>query len=62
MPRRTDIGPILLIGAHFDPNTPLSWTRTLADMLGMERHVVRYQGGGHTAFIAVPCISQVGEA
>jgi pimeloyl-ACP methyl ester carboxylesterase len=54
--------PALLLGGHFDPNTPLDWTRSLATVLGMERHVVRYQGGGHTTFIAVPCMSAVGEA
>jgi pimeloyl-ACP methyl ester carboxylesterase len=54
--------PALLLGSHFDPNTPLAWTRTLATVLGMDRHVARYQGGGHTTFIAVPCMSAIGEA
>lgn len=54
--------PALLLGGHFDPNTPLAWTRSLAAVLGMERHVVRYQGGGHTSFIAVACMSSIGEA
>jgi hypothetical protein len=39
--------PILLIGNEFDNATPLSWTRSLAFALGMERYLVRYQGGGH---------------
>ena len=54
--------PALLLASHFDGNTPLAWTRSLAAVLGMERHVVRYQGGGHTTFIAVPCMSAMGEA
>ncbi len=54
--------PALLLGGHFDPNTPLAWTRNMAATLGMERSVVRYQGGGHTTFIAVPCMTRVGEA
>jgi hypothetical protein len=41
--------PMLLIGNDFDNATPLSWTRSLARALGMERSLVRYQGGGHGA-------------
>ncbi|NJM08381.1 alpha/beta hydrolase [Candidatus Gracilibacteria bacterium] len=40
--------PILMFGTDFDPNTPLSWTRSLAFALGAEQNIVRYQGGGHT--------------
>jgi pimeloyl-ACP methyl ester carboxylesterase len=40
--------PILFFGTDFDPNTPFSWTRSLAFALGDERNIVRYQGGGHT--------------
>lgn len=40
--------PILFFGTDFDPNTPLSWTRSLAFALGNENSIVRYQGGGHT--------------
>jgi pimeloyl-ACP methyl ester carboxylesterase len=43
--------PAVLIGNDFDPATPLSWTRRLAHALGMERNVVRYQGGGHGAYL-----------
>jgi pimeloyl-ACP methyl ester carboxylesterase len=55
--------PILLIGTHFDPNTPLSWTRSLANELGMERQVLRYQGGGHTAYARFrnACIDRAGD-
>jgi pimeloyl-ACP methyl ester carboxylesterase len=41
--------PILLIGNDFDNATPLSWTRSLARSLGMERSLIRYLGGGHGA-------------
>jgi pimeloyl-ACP methyl ester carboxylesterase len=40
--------PILLIMNDFDPATPPDAMRNLAHALGMERTVVRYQGGGHT--------------
>lgn len=39
--------PILLIGSTFDSDAPFPWTKRLAQALGMERYVVRYQGGGH---------------
>jgi pimeloyl-ACP methyl ester carboxylesterase len=42
--------PILIIGNDFDPNTPLADARRMAHALGMERSLVRYVGGGHTAF------------
>jgi pimeloyl-ACP methyl ester carboxylesterase len=56
--------PVLLLGSQFDPNTPLSWTRSLAAALGAERHIVRYQGGGHTTYATRgnTCIDQVGDA
>ena len=56
--------PILMIGNDFDPNTPLSWTRSLARALGMERSLVRYQGGGHLAYAlrGNACIDRVGDA
>lgn len=48
--------PIVLIGNDFDNATPLSWTRSLAFALGMERSVVRYAGGGHgVASSGNPC-------
>ncbi len=45
--RRDIATPMVLIGNDFDNATPLSWTRSLAFALGMERSVVRYKGGGH---------------
>ncbi|HEV2904012.1 MAG TPA: alpha/beta hydrolase [Pyrinomonadaceae bacterium] len=56
--------PILMIGNDFDPNTPLTWTRSLARALGMERSLVRYQGGGHLSYALLgnACIDRVGDA
>lgn len=56
--------PLMIIGNDFDPNTPLSWTRRLARALGMERSLVRYQGGGHLAYALLgnACIDRVGDA
>lgn len=56
--------PLMIIGNDFDPNTPLSWTRSLARALGMERSLVRYQGGGHLAYAVLgnACIDSVGDA
>lgn len=55
--------PIMLIGNDFDPNTPLSWTRSLARALGMERSLMRYQGGGHLAyaFFGNACVDSAGD-
>jgi pimeloyl-ACP methyl ester carboxylesterase len=39
--------PVLLVGSEFDSDAPFPWTKRMAKVLGMERHVVRYQGGGH---------------
>ncbi len=44
--RRLDV-PILLIGSEFDSDAPFPWTKRMAQVLGMERTIVRYQGGGH---------------
>jgi pimeloyl-ACP methyl ester carboxylesterase len=39
--------PVLLVGSEFDSDAPFPWTKRMAEALGMERHVVRYKGGGH---------------
>jgi pimeloyl-ACP methyl ester carboxylesterase len=39
--------PVLLVGSEFDSDAPFPWTKRMAAALGMERHVVRYKGGGH---------------
>lgn len=52
--------PMLIYGNDYDPATPLSWTRSLARALGMERHLVRYTGGGHGAVTnGDPCIDAI---
>jgi pimeloyl-ACP methyl ester carboxylesterase len=58
--RHLDV-PILLLGSEFDPEAPFAWTQRLAQALGMEQHVVRYQGGGHglAQRSDLPCISEV---
>jgi pimeloyl-ACP methyl ester carboxylesterase len=61
--RRRVRTPILIIGNDFDSRTPLSSARRLADMLGMERSLVRYTGGGHTAFAkTTACVQETIEA
>jgi pimeloyl-ACP methyl ester carboxylesterase len=45
--RRQLAVPILRLGSEFDPEAPFAWTQRLAQALGMEQHVMRYQGGGH---------------
>jgi pimeloyl-ACP methyl ester carboxylesterase len=56
--------PILIIGTQFDPNTPIAWSLALAGALGMERHVLRYQGVGHTAYARLgnTCVDRAGDA
>jgi pimeloyl-ACP methyl ester carboxylesterase len=39
--------PVLLVGSEFDSDAPFPWTKRMAAALGMDRHVVRYKGGGH---------------
>jgi pimeloyl-ACP methyl ester carboxylesterase len=49
--------PILIVANDFDPNTPLVDARGLAHALGMESSLLRYEGGGHTAFFKnIACI------
>jgi pimeloyl-ACP methyl ester carboxylesterase len=56
--------PTLLLTANFDPNTPTSWTRNLADRLGAEDNVVRYEGAGHGIYAQTgnTCIDALGDA
>ncbi|HEU4535892.1 MAG TPA: alpha/beta hydrolase, partial [Polyangiaceae bacterium] len=55
--------PVLFVGNHFDPATPINWTRQLARALGQEASFLRYEGGGHTAtslaLQGVPCIDEL---
>ena len=56
--------PVLLMGSQYDPNTPFSWTRSMAAALGAESRVLRYQGGGHGIYArrGNTCIDQAGDA
>jgi pimeloyl-ACP methyl ester carboxylesterase len=56
--QRLDV-PILLLMNDFDPATPPASMRTLAHALGMEKTVVRYQGGGHTFPKNNACMTQI---
>ena len=50
---------LILVANDFDPNTPIAESRGLAQALGMENSLIRYEGGGHTAFFAgIPCITE----
>jgi pimeloyl-ACP methyl ester carboxylesterase len=54
--------PILIVANDFDPNTPLVGARSLAYALGMDKTLLRYEGGGHTAlFQGITCIDQAVE-
>jgi pimeloyl-ACP methyl ester carboxylesterase len=52
--------PVLLIGSEFDSDAPFPWTKRLADTMGMQANVVRYQGGGHGLATRsdLPCIAE----
>jgi pimeloyl-ACP methyl ester carboxylesterase len=39
--------PVLTFHSEFDSDAPFAWSHRLGQALGMERHIVRYQGGGH---------------
>jgi pimeloyl-ACP methyl ester carboxylesterase len=56
--------PVLLLGSQYDPNTPFSWTRSMAAALGAESRVLRYQGGGHGIYArrGNTCMDQAGDA
>jgi len=55
--------PVVLIGNDFDPATPMAWSRNMAAALGSKATLVRYQGGGHTAYTAgSDCIDHAVEA
>ena len=50
--------PIIVIGNDFDSRTTLAHARRLARALGFERNVLRYAGGGHTAFFSTTACVQ----
>lgn len=58
---RLDVPP-LSFHAEFDSDAPFAWSQRLTHAMGDDRHIVRYQGGGHgIANRAEPCIRQAVE-
>jgi pimeloyl-ACP methyl ester carboxylesterase len=52
VPRIEDVServktPILIVGNEFDNATPFTFAQSLGKTLGMEKNILRYQGGGH---------------
>jgi pimeloyl-ACP methyl ester carboxylesterase len=50
--------PIMIVGNDFDSRTTMAHARRLARALGFERNVLRYAGGGHTAFFTTTACVQ----
>jgi hypothetical protein len=48
----------MIVANDFDSRTPMAHARRLARALGVERHVLRYAGGGHTAFFSTTACVQ----
>lgn len=62
--RRRLAVPVLLIGSELDSDAPFPWTKRLANAMGMELNIVRYQGGGHVVATRsdLPCIAEAIDA
>jgi pimeloyl-ACP methyl ester carboxylesterase len=56
--RRLVRTPIMTVANDFDSRTPMAHARRLARALGFERNIVRYAGGGHTAFFSTTACVQ----
>jgi pimeloyl-ACP methyl ester carboxylesterase len=54
--------PILIVANDFDPNSPIVDARGRAHALGMENSLLRYEGGGHTAFFKASPVSMPSSA
>jgi pimeloyl-ACP methyl ester carboxylesterase len=50
--------PIMIVANDFDSRTTMANARRLARALGFERNVLRYAGGGHTAFLSTTACVQ----
>jgi pimeloyl-ACP methyl ester carboxylesterase len=50
--------PIMIVANDFDSRTPMAHAQRLARALGFERNIVRYAGGGHTAFFSTTACVQ----
>ena len=59
---RLDV-PALTLHSEFDSDAPFAWGQRLAHAMGDDRHIVRYQGGGHGVVgRQQPCIRETVEA
>jgi pimeloyl-ACP methyl ester carboxylesterase len=56
--RRLVRTPIMIVANDFDSRTPMAHAQRLARALGFERNIVRYAGGGHTAFFTTTACVQ----
>jgi pimeloyl-ACP methyl ester carboxylesterase len=55
--------PVLFFHSEFDSDAPFAWSQRLAHALGDDRHIVRYQGGGHGVISRLqPCIRETVDA
>ncbi len=55
--------PALTFHSEFDSDAPFAWSQRLGQAMGDDRHVVRYQGGGHGVIDrAQPCIADAVDA
>jgi hypothetical protein len=48
----------MIVANDFDSRTPMAHAQRLARALGFERNIVRYAGGGHTAFFSTTACVQ----
>ena len=55
--------PALTFHSEFDSDAPFAWSQRLGQAMGNDRHIVRYQGGGHGVIDrAQPCIANAVDA
>ena len=55
--------PVLTFHSEFDSDAPFAWSQRLRHAMGNDRHIVRYQGGGHGVIDREqPCIADTVDA
>lgn len=55
--------PALTFHSEFDSDAPFAWSQRLGQAMGNDRHIVRYQGGGHGVIDRdQPCIADAVDA
>ena len=55
--------PAVMFHSVFDSDAPFAWSQRLGQAMGNDRHVVRYQGGGHGVIDrAQPCLADAVDA